>query len=175
MRVIGDSDLIVSQVLLNFATKNERLKRYQDFARSVKKYFEVVSIEEVPREENYVVDALAVLASTLQPCEGPLKNLCKMEVLFRPSIPDNLENWQVFEDDRQILRFMENSREFTDSQVNFLVESMDLEVVNLQNNTLPKGCIPLEQLFDRHDVYKGKNLKQQTDKVLEFNIGTKNT
>ena len=50
---------------------------------------------------------------------------------------------------------------------------MDMDVVNLQNNTLPKGCVPLEQLFDRHNVYKGKNPKQQTDKVLEFNIGTK--
>ena len=67
---------------------------------------------------------------------------------------------------------MENSREFTNSQVNFLADSMDLDVVNLQNNTLPKGCVPLEQLFDRHDVYKGKNPKQQTDVALEFNIDT---
>jgi hypothetical protein len=66
-----------------------------------------------------------------------------MEVLFRPSIHDNLEHWQVFKDDDQIIRFMENSKEFTDSQINFMVDSMDLEVVNLRNNTLPKGCIPL--------------------------------
>ena len=49
---------------------------------------------------------------------------------------------------------------------------MDLDVVNLQNNTLSKGCVPLEQLFDRHDVYKGKNPKKQTNESLEFNIGT---
>jgi hypothetical protein len=95
-----------------------------------------------------------------------------MEVLFIPSIPDNLEHWQVFEDDNQILRFMENYREFTNSQVNFIADSMDLDVVNLQKNTLPKGRVPLEQLFDRHNVYKGKNPKQQTNEVLEFNIGT---
>jgi ribonuclease HI len=172
LKVIGDSDLIVSQVLLDFTAKNERLKRYRDFARSIAKSFEIVSIKAVPREENYVADALVVSASTLQPCDGPLQNLCKMEVLFRPSIPDNLEHWQVFEDDDQILRFMENNREFTDSQVNFLVDSMDLDVVNLQNNTFPKGCVPLEHLFDRHDVYKGKNPKKQTDEALEFNIGT---
>jgi hypothetical protein len=64
---------------------------------------------------------------------------------------------------------MENSKEFTNLQVNFLVDSMDLNVVDLQNNILSKGCIPLEQLFDRN---KGKNPKQQIDKVLEFNIGT---
>jgi ribonuclease HI len=172
LKVIGDSDLIVSQVLLDFAAKNERLKRYRDFTRSIAKSFEIVSIKAVPREENYVADALVVSASTLQPCDGPLQNLCKMEVLFRPSIPDNLEHWQVFEDDDQILRFMENSREFTDSQVNFLADSMDLDVVNLQNNTLPKGCVPLEHLFDRHDVYKGKKPKKQTDEALEFNIDT---
>jgi len=69
-----------------------------------------VTIKAVPREENYVADALVVSASTLQPCDGPLQNLCKMEVLFRPSIPDNLEHWKVFEDDDRIIRFMENSK-----------------------------------------------------------------
>jgi ribonuclease HI len=55
LRVIGDSDLVVSQVLLNFSTKNERLKRYQDLARDIAKHFEVISIEAVPKEENHVV------------------------------------------------------------------------------------------------------------------------
>jgi hypothetical protein len=67
---------------------------------------------------------------------------------------------------------MENNREFTNSQVNFLVDSMNLDVVNLQNNTFPKGCVPLEHLFDRHNVYKGKNPKKQIDEDLEFNIDT---
>jgi ribonuclease HI len=172
LEVKGDSDLIVSQVLMRFATKNEKLKKYRDVAQTLSKSFRKVSIEVVPREENHVADALAVSASTLQPCEGPLHDLCKMEVLFRPSVPDNLEHWQVFEDDDQIIRFMENSKEFTDSQVAFLADSMDLEVINLQNNTLPKGCIPLENLFDRHDVFKGKRTNKQAEEALEFNIGT---
>jgi ribonuclease HI len=99
LKVIGDSDLIVSQVLLDFAAKNDRLKRYRDFARSIVKSFKMVSIKVDPREENYVADALVVSATTLQPCDGPLQNSCKMEVLFRPSILDNLEHCQVFEDD----------------------------------------------------------------------------
>jgi len=67
---------------------------------------------------------------------------------------------------------MENGRYFIDLQVNLLAESMNLEVVNMKNNNPPNGCILLEQLFDRHDIYKGKIPKQQTYKVLEFNIGT---
>jgi ribonuclease HI len=172
LEVKGDSDLIVSQVLMRFATKNEKLKKYRDVAQTLSKSFRKVSIEAVPREENHVADALAVSASTLQPCEGPFHDLCKMEVLFRPSVPDNLEHWQVFEDDDQIIRFMENNKEFTDSQVAFLADSMDLEVINLQSNTLPKGCIPLENLFDRHDVFKGKRTNKQAEEALEFNIGT---
>jgi hypothetical protein len=43
--VIGDSDLIVSQVLIEFVAKNEILKRYHDFSRSIEKYFEMVSIK----------------------------------------------------------------------------------------------------------------------------------
>jgi hypothetical protein len=96
--------------LLDFVAKNARLKRYRDFARSIVKSFEMVTIKAIPQEENYVADVLAVSASTLQPCDGPLQNLCKMEVLFRTSIPNNLEHWQVFKDDDQIIIFMENSR-----------------------------------------------------------------
>jgi hypothetical protein len=67
---------------------------------------------------------------------------------------------------------MENNKEFTDSRINFLVDSMNMEVINLQNNTLPKGFIPLENLFDRHDVFKGKRPNKQAEEDLEFNIGT---
>jgi ribonuclease HI len=108
--VKGDSDLIVSQVLMRFATKNEKLKKYRDVAHTLSKSFKRISIEVVPREENHVADALAISVSNLQPCEGPLHDQCKMEVLFRPSIPDNLEHWKVFEDDDQIIRFMENRK-----------------------------------------------------------------
>jgi hypothetical protein len=68
---------------------------------------------------------------------------------------------------------MQGSKEFSDSQVNFLANSMNLEVIDFPNNTLPKGCVPLEQMFDRHDMYKGKLVVDQSDKVLEFNIGSK--
>jgi hypothetical protein len=97
-----------------------------------------------------------------------------MEVVFRPSVPDNLEHWQVFNDDAQILHFLQSSKEFSDSQVNFLVESMNLKVEDLPNDTLPKGVVPLERMFDRHDMYKGKPVIDQSDEAFEFNLGSKN-
>jgi ribonuclease HI len=172
LEVKGNSELIVSQVLMRFSTKNEKLKRYRDVAQTLSKSFRKFSIEVVPQEENHVVDSLVVSASTLQPYQEPLHDLCRMEVLFIPFVPDNLEHWQVFEDHDQIIRFMEKSKEFTDSQVAFLDDFMDLEVINLQSNTLPKGCVPLENLFDKHDVFKGKRANKQVEEAPEFNIGT---
>jgi hypothetical protein len=65
----------VSQVLLDFTTKNEKMKKYHDFARSIAKYFDMVTIKVIPREENHVADALIVSYSTLQPCDGPLRDM----------------------------------------------------------------------------------------------------
>ena len=31
---------------------------------------------------------------------------CKVEVLFRPSVPNNQDHWQVFDNDAQIVRFL---------------------------------------------------------------------
>jgi ribonuclease HI len=90
--VIGDSNLVVSQIILKFSTKNERLRKYIDLVRNTMKHFEEISIEVIPREENHIVYALAVSGSTLQPCEGTLQDLCNMEVVFRPSFPNNMEH-----------------------------------------------------------------------------------
>jgi hypothetical protein len=47
LRVKGDSNLIVSQVLEYFATKNVKLKRYCDLAQSFSKYFKIVLIKSI--------------------------------------------------------------------------------------------------------------------------------
>ena len=35
-----------------------------------------------------------------------------MEVIFRPSVPDNVDNGQVFDDDKQVIKFLNNVEEF---------------------------------------------------------------
>jgi ribonuclease HI len=92
IRVIRDYDLIVCQISLKFYTKNERIKKYRYLVRDAMNYFEEIPIEVVPREENHIVDSLALSGYTLQPCEGPLQYLRNMEVVFRPSVPENVEN-----------------------------------------------------------------------------------
>jgi hypothetical protein len=65
--------------------------------------FDTFSIEVVPRETNQVTDSLAVSASTLIPCDIMTHGLCKLDVNLRPTVPNNLEHWKVFNDDTHIL------------------------------------------------------------------------
>jgi ribonuclease HI len=59
LKVIGDSDLVVSQVKQKFVAKNERLRKYRDSVWDTIELFDDFSINVVPREKNYVVDAFS--------------------------------------------------------------------------------------------------------------------
>jgi hypothetical protein len=59
-----------------------------------------------------------------------------MEVIFRSPVPNNIEYWKVYNDDSQIIHFLHSMKEFSDNQVNFLVESMILRVEDFPNDTL---------------------------------------
>jgi hypothetical protein len=51
---------------------------------------------------------------------------------------------------------------------------MNLEVIDLPNDTLPKGCVPLERMFENMTCTKGKLVVDQSDKYFEFNLGLEN-
>jgi len=53
----------------------------------------------IPRDQNSLVDSLAVATSTLYPSEDLIKGKGKLEIIFRPSVPNNIDHWQVFKDD----------------------------------------------------------------------------
>jgi hypothetical protein len=137
-----------------------------------------------PREENVMADSLAVSASNFR-VPLPPKLRYDVEVKYRPSIPDNVKHWKVFEDDLEIKRFLETVDEFSalhidqdpDSEIDphadvFLNKIVDHHIVQLPSNHIPKGLVPLERLFDRNDVaVKGKVSNEDVD-VAECNIGT---
>jgi hypothetical protein len=41
----------------------------------------------------------------------------EIEVKHRPSVLDNIKYWQVFEDDKKIIRFLQNSNEFASTHI----------------------------------------------------------
>ncbi|KAH9303794.1 hypothetical protein KI387_008198, partial [Taxus chinensis] len=82
-------------------------------------------------------------------------------------VPDNANHWQVFNDDNQILEFLEQRdnfnnlffegsenphRESVPKEEKEGIEGIDEEgVIKLKGNKIPKGLVSLEDLFDKHD------------------------
>jgi hypothetical protein len=62
--VIGDFDLVVSQVKGKFNARGDRLRSYKDAIWDIINSFDAFSIKAVPREQNTQADALVVAAST---------------------------------------------------------------------------------------------------------------
>ena len=95
----GVSDLIFSHVKNQFACKFERQRKYRNDVRDTMEYLNALDLMAVPWLKNSEVDKLAIVPSTLEFNEEMIKGNGKFEINFRPSIPDNLNHWQVFKDD----------------------------------------------------------------------------
>jgi hypothetical protein len=63
------------------------------------KHFEAFNITIVPRTKNSLVDSLATAASRLSPLEDYEASMFTVELLYKPSVPNNIYNWKVFERD----------------------------------------------------------------------------
>ena len=89
----------------------------------------------------------------------------------------------MFQDDEEIKEFLLNKGKFKETSIdaendegkgNGLDETQinEMDILQLKNNVIPKGLIPLEELFDQDDV-ANKPTFQPTEKgVEEVNIGT---
>jgi hypothetical protein len=102
----------VKQVNRQYQAKHPRLRSYQNCVWDlIEKNFSSVNIHYIPREENQQTDALAKATSTFTP---PTSIKLKYHILMRhrPSIPNNIQHWQVFEDDKQLRKFLETVDDF---------------------------------------------------------------
>ena len=63
LNVFGDSALVISQVKGDWDTKNPNLTPYKELVLSLISYFEEITFEYFPREENQLSDALATMSS----------------------------------------------------------------------------------------------------------------
>jgi ribonuclease HI len=191
IEVFGDAELIIKQVNRQYQAKHPRLRTYRNCVWDlVENFFTSVNFHFVPRSENQQADALAKAASTFSPPTSfNLKYHIQMR--HRPSIPDNVQHWQVFEDDEQLRKFLESLDEFSETyndQENqndpfwimqegedakeFHDKIADHRMLVLKNNQIPKGLIPLERLFNKDDMPSKTTLQPQPEEVEDCNIGT---
>ena len=103
--IYGDSELVLRQVIGTYQEKHPRMRDYRNLALDILECFEEYQIFIIPRSQNVIADTFAVAASTIR---IPLHPNTKytIEVKHKPSIPDNVKYWQVFEDDDHIESFL---------------------------------------------------------------------
>ena len=104
LNVIGDSELVVSQVRNAYVSKNKRLKQYRNVLWDMMEYFDAFGIVWKDRSNNKMANFLANIAVKLD--DITFAGISKIETQIRPSVPDNVQNWQLLEDDKDILRFI---------------------------------------------------------------------
>lgn len=134
-------------------------------------HFDALDLKAILRKQNSLANELAVAATTFQLSDELINDKIKMEVIFRPSVPDNLEHWQVFNDEKQVIRFLNSLDEFED----FQIDSEEDGFLNHEHiiNPTPRNVVALEQHFDRHDATKlREENKMDPGEYLEINIGT---
>ena len=98
INIQGDSELIIKQVQGEYQTKNPRLRLYRNLVLDLIKGIKEYEFTVIPRKKNMEADSLAVSASLFQIPENP-KEKYQIEVRHRPSIPNNVDHWQVFKND----------------------------------------------------------------------------
>ncbi|XP_059066710.1 uncharacterized protein LOC131857937 [Cryptomeria japonica] len=125
-----------------------------------------------------MVDPLANIA--LRPEDITFAGISKVEVQTRSSICDNIESWQVFNDDDGILRFLHCVDEYENQEIDFssFVQRVDdkettfgKEVIQLNTNKIPKGLVILERVFDSQDKAKVATIASHPEDLEEVNLG----
>jgi ribonuclease HI len=110
--VFGDSEIVVRQVKISIHCLSLHLKSYQTEVWNLMNKFSTFNINSIPRLNNSEADLLANVASNFFPAEGLSTNAFSVELLFRPSILDNIMNWRVSDDDQQIISFLHMEETF---------------------------------------------------------------
>eukprot|EP00253_Pinus_taeda_P018292 PITA_18292 len=153
LKFFGDSEIIVKQVRNTIHCLSNHIKHYQSLVQELTSHFLAFNISSIPRSQNSAADLLANVASKLLPSEDYSPDRFSVELLFRPSIPDNVTNWRVFNHDDDILQFLASEK----SYVNQIIEEDEHDIQmrdKHEENSIPKRVVKLEDLYDIKDRFK---------------------
>jgi hypothetical protein len=149
LNIKGDSDLVMQQLKNKFTCKSERLKKYRNAIWDSIGDLDALNLIAIPREHNYKANELAIAASTLQLSDNLIDENISVEVIFRPLVPDNMNHWQVFDDDKQVIKFLTHMHEFFDFGINVKEEGCNYTGDDDKLKTVPRRVVTLEKSFDR--------------------------
>jgi ribonuclease HI len=158
LNIKGDLDLVIQQLKNKFACNSKRLKGYRNAILDSLNDLDAFNLIVIPREHNAKEDELAVAASTLQLPNGLADENISVEVIFRPSVPNNIDHWQVFDDDKQMIKFLTHMHEFSDLDIIIKEEGCNYTGNDDELKTPPRRVVSWKgTLIDMMVTNKKKN------------------
>lgn len=147
---------------MQYVCHDNRLTRYCNRVWDLIESFDFSTSSQFTGSQNQVANSLAQVASSLAPLAMEGLKKFTVESTSVPLLPNNVTNFQIFEDDKHILDFLTNSDVF----LSHIIDEEDIEelefdpegILNLKTNTIPKGMVELETIFD---VDKLQTIKSQ--------------
>ena len=92
------------------------MKAYRDKVWKLRDSFMFFELSYIPRDLNHLDDSLAISASLFVP-PLPRRLIYDVQVKYRPSLPDNVKFWRVFENDGELSKFLQLVDEFSDIHI----------------------------------------------------------
>ena len=127
--IYGDSELVLRQVIGTYQVKHPRMRDYRNMALDILECFDEYHIFMIPRNQNVIADTFAVAASTFRIPIYP-NTKYTIEVKHRPTIPDNVKYWQVFEDDDHIESFLTLSDDYENMAIDEEEEGVEITKIS---------------------------------------------
>ena len=104
--IFRDSQIVTHQVRNSINCTSNHLKNYQREVWELINKFEAFNIKSIPRAMNSKANMLANAISNLCPSVDFSHDKFFVELIYSPSIPNNITNWRVFKDDEKIIKFL---------------------------------------------------------------------
>ena len=166
----GDTKIILKLVRNQIHCLSPRLLNYQKLVRDMTNSFKSFNIKYVPRSQNFDADLLENTASRLIPLEGMSPTTFSTELMYRPSIPDNVTSWKIFDDDVQILDFLTSQDTFKYFAIDEVEHEKSLSNNNFPSNLILKLFLNLEKFYDLQHKFKGNPNCKTHSSTLNYKI-----
>ena len=150
------------------------LKHYQSLAQNITSHFTAFNISSVPRLKNTSANLPANVESRLLPSEEFSTDRFSIDLFFKQSIPNNVTNWRVINNDVDIIDFLTTEGSYEEQIID--EHEHDLQINHKQDqNPIPKSVVKMEDLYDLKDGFKKITNSKTQISTLRFevvNLGT---
>lgn len=127
-----------------------------------------MNFQAIRRFHNYFPNQLASKATNYGTIvhSKPIKEVKLVFILF---MPDNDYHWKIFDSNDQINQFIQHSIYSLDEET-ILDELQDKDIIQIQNNFIPRALIYLKEAFDREEKYNISTLEEQQRNYQEIEV-----